>query len=63
MSNATDKSHFDEREQQYITIVKKYTKQEVDTFADMFSILVMALEDELGTGFPWRAVYVLGAWK
>ena len=28
-----------------MTIVKKYTKQEVDTFADMFSILVMALED------------------
>lgn len=30
VSNATDKSHFDEREQQYMTIVKKYTKQEVD---------------------------------
>ena len=45
VSNATDKSHFDEREQQYMTIVKKYTKQEVDAFADMFSILVMALED------------------
>ena len=41
VSNATDKSHFDEREQQYMTIVKKYTKQEVDAFADMFSILVI----------------------
>ena len=51
VSNATDKSHFDEREQQYMTIVKKYTKQEVDAFADMFSILVMALEDNLEQDF------------
>ena len=46
VSNATDKNHFDERERQYMTIVKKYTKQETDTFADMLSLLVMALEDD-----------------
>lgn len=42
VSNATDKSHFDEREQQYMTIVKKYTKQEVDAFADKYQILIAA---------------------
>lgn len=60
VSNATDKSHFDEREQQYMTIVKKYTKQEVDTFADMFSILVMALEDNSEQDFLGELYMCLG---
>ena len=60
VSNATDKSHFDEREQQYMTIVKKYTKQEVDAFADMFSILVMALEDNSEQDFLGELYMCLG---
>ena len=60
VSNATDKSHFDEREQQYMTIVKKYTKQEVDTFADMFSLLVMALEDDPEQDFLGELYMCLG---
>lgn len=60
VSNATDKSHFNEREQQYMTIVKKYTKQEVDAFADMFSILVMALEDNSEQDFLGELYMCLG---
>ena len=43
-----------------MTIVKKYTKQEVDTFADMFSILVMALEDNSEQDFLGELYMCLG---
>lgn len=60
VSNATDKNHFDERERQYMTIVKKYTKQETDTFADMLSLLVMALEDDPEQDFLGELYMCLG---
>lgn len=43
-----------------MTIVKKYTKQEVDAFADMFSILVMALEDNSEQDFLGELYMCLG---
>lgn len=45
ISNATDKSHSDEREKQYLKIVERYTKQELETFTDMLTTLFMALND------------------
>lgn len=45
ISNVTDKSHFDEREKQYLKIVERYTKQELETFTDMLTTLFMALND------------------
>lgn len=51
VSNAVDKKHFDEREKRYLEIVGRYTKQELETFADMFAALVMALEDDPNQDF------------
>ena len=62
VSNATDQSHFDEREKQYLSIAGKYTRPEMEAFTEMLALLVVAL-GQPGTGLPWRVVYVLGAWK
>lgn len=45
VSNATDQSHFDEREKQYLSIAKKYTRPEMEAFTEMLALLVVALED------------------
>lgn len=63
VSNATDKSHFDEREQQYMTIVKKVHEAGSGHIRGYAFDSGYGVGGQLGTGFPWRAVYVLGAWK
>ena len=45
ISNSCDKQFFDEREKLYLSIAKKYTKDELEIFAQMFAIVVLALED------------------
>ena len=45
ISNSCDKQFFDEREKLYLSIAKKYTKDELEMFAQMFAIVVLALED------------------
>lgn len=45
VSNATDQSHFDEREKQYLSIAGKYTRPEMEAFTEMLALLVVALED------------------
>lgn len=45
VSNATDRSHFDEREKQYLSIAGKYTRPEMEAFTEMLALLVVALED------------------
>ena len=44
ISNSVDRFHFDEREKEYLKIIKKYDKTEVNTFPKIFSTLIMALE-------------------
>lgn len=46
ISNSADKGQYDEREQCYMTIIKKYTKEEAQCLADCFSLLVLALEEK-----------------
>lgn len=42
ISNAMDKSHWEEREQIYKTIAAGYTEQDLSTFASIFALLVEA---------------------
>ena len=44
ISNAVDKAHFEEREKQYLSVAKKYSKEEGVLFPKMLSYVVMALE-------------------
>jgi len=44
ISNAVDPLYYDEREKQYMDTVKKYSKEEVNIFPEIFAELVWALE-------------------
>lgn len=44
ISNTVDKSHYEEREKQYMNVVKKYNKEEIALFPKMLADVVMALE-------------------
>ncbi len=46
ISNASDKRFYNEREQMYLSSVKQYTKEELELFAEMFSVVVTALESK-----------------
>lgn len=48
ISNAVDSRHREKREQQYLDIAKRYSKAEMDTFAELFAQLVMILERKSG---------------
>lgn len=43
--NQLDKSHYDEREERYLNIIRKYPKEEQNVFPTLAAITVMALED------------------
>ena len=45
LSNAGDKSFFQEREEMYLAAVKRYTKDEADMLAQMLGYVIMALEE------------------
>lgn len=44
ISNSADKSQAEEREKAYMSIIKKYTKEEIERLTESFSCLVLALE-------------------
>lgn len=45
ISNAVDKSHFDEREKTYLRIINKYNKEEQQLFPQLLAYTVLALEE------------------
>lgn len=45
LSNAVDKTHFDEREKRYLKIIKGYSKEEQSIFPELMSYIVMALDE------------------
>lgn len=66
ISNSCDKQFFDKREDMYLNITKKYSRDELEIFAHMFAIVVMALEnnpkqDFLGSLFS--ALNLHNEWK
>lgn len=60
VSNATDRSHFDEREKQYLSIAGKYTRPEMEAFTEMLALLVVALEDNPEQDFLGELYMCLG---
>lgn len=60
ISNSVDKSHFDEREETYLRIIKKYTKEEQELFPKLFAITVLALEDNPEQDFLGEVYTELG---
>ena len=52
ISNSVDMKHYEEREDKYMQIIKKYTRDEADRFAEMLAILTMAYE--------WRMSDLIG---
>lgn len=66
ISNYCDKQFFDEREKLYLSIAKKYTKDELEMFAQMFAIVALALEDNPEQDFLGSLFYALNLhnkWK
>lgn len=51
ISNAVDKTHYDEREAHYMRTIKKYNKQEQQLFPELTVETVMALEANLEQDF------------
>lgn len=45
ISNAVDKRHAEHREEQYMAIVKKYTREELDIFPTLFALIVSGMEE------------------
>lgn len=44
ISNAVDAQRRDRREEQYLSIIKAYSKEEVDQFPKLFALIIQALE-------------------
>lgn len=45
ISNAVDKTYADQREEQYMSIIKKYTREELDVFPKLFTLIVAGMEE------------------
>lgn len=45
LSNAVDKAHFEDREKDYLTMAKKYSKAELEAVAEMFALIVMGMDE------------------
>lgn len=45
ISNAVDRLHFAKREERYLAIVKRYSREEVERFPQMLACITLSLED------------------
>lgn len=70
LSNACDWAHAKEREQRYLEMVKRYSKDEIDELCRMFGFLVEALEEEVQNSGPadilgevYHALELHNKWK
>lgn len=45
ISNAVDKRHAEHREEQYMTIVKRYTREELNVFPTLFALITSGMEE------------------
>lgn len=60
ISNAVDRTHYDEREKRYLSIIKKYTKVEQKLFPELCAYMTMALEDNPEQDFLGKIFMALG---
>ena len=65
ISNSVDKANWERREERYMEVIKKYKKDEANTFAKLIALLTMAMEhkpdDYLGRLFMELELY--DSWK
>ncbi len=47
ISNAVDRHHFDTREERYLAIVKKYSRDELTLFSEMLGALTLVFEERV----------------
>lgn len=52
ISNAVDWAQSEPREERYLEIVKQYSKEEIESFAEMFALLVSELDDRVNKSGP-----------
>jgi len=52
ISNSVEHSHYNEREKQYLSLIKKYDSERQKLFPEAFALLVEALETEAQVGTP-----------
>lgn len=45
ISNVLDLSHYNEREEHYMRIISRYTKEETSLFSELYAITVLALQE------------------
>lgn len=45
ISNSIDKRHAEKREEQYLSIIKKYTRAEMEVFPRLFALIVAGMEE------------------
>lgn len=45
LSNAVDKAHFAQREKDYLTMAKRYSKTELEAIAEMFALIVTGMDE------------------
>jgi len=50
VSNSVDKQNFKEREEQYLALAAKYSKEEINKFPQMLAELIMAFEKSVENG-------------
>lgn len=50
LSNSYDKIHFEERENKYMEIIKRYNTSELDSMASAFSSLIIEMESSVSNG-------------
>ena len=63
ISNGIDGVHFKPREEMYMQIIRKYTKEEQAIFPEMMGHVINGMEGKQGLRFPWRVVYGSGLGK
>jgi len=51
VSNAVDKTHFDEREKRYLQIAGQYKQDELETFTKMFAEMTIGMEENPSQDF------------
>lgn len=52
ISNAVDQVHYEEREKQYLELVKRYDKKELDLFPQMLASLIDVLQEHAESHYP-----------
>ena len=60
ISNAVDKSHYDEREKLYLSVIQKYNKEEQELFPQLLAETVCALEKNPEQDFLGKLFMQLG---